>query len=490
MIARLWGPLPASRGNLPEGYRRQMTLLLVAAFAIRCGFWWLVPGIHQADEVYQVAEQATRALRGFGIVSWEFQFSARPAILAASVVPIYVLNLPVAALQLLAAALYSAFSLLPVWVAFHWAGRLFGLRAGMLAGIIMATWFELVYFAPRVTADAVAAYLLIWSVYLGRPGSRPLGVFAAGFALALTLGIRMQIAPAVGLIALLFAGLHGRERGLPLAGGMAAGLALVGTVEWLWWGIPFLGHWRYLMFEFTHDVSDAFGRQPATFFAKYAVLFYGGTLPIIAALSLWGGRIAPIVLVTAVAIALPFHFIGHKEYRFMMSAVPFMVLLMGISAGDILARVRPAAASRVMLLVTSGWLVAMFAMSWSDSYRPILFRHRNHVLAFREIGQQPDACGVALVGLGWGQTPGYSGLGRDIPIYEAGWLKPAARLYPAANYVITAPKTEPLPQPYAVWRTYSRPVETIYRRPGGCVLDRSEQIRLPPAPPGVRSGAY
>jgi hypothetical protein len=123
-------------------------------------------------------------------------------------------------------------------------------------------------------------------------------------------------------------------------------------------------------------------------------------------------------------------------------------------------------------------------MSWSDSYRPILFRDRNHVLAFREIGEQADACGVALVGIRWAHTPGYSGLGRDIPIYEMRDVADVARLTAAANYILAAPKAMP-PSGYTPWRTYSRPVQTAFRRMGGCVPDPSAQVRRPPAPAGV-----
>ena len=57
-----------------------------------------------------------------------------------------------------------------------------------------------------------------------------------------------------------------------------------------------------------------------------------------------GARRAPILAVATDAPVVPFHFIPHKEYRFIVVAVPFMVLLLGIAAAEACHRlcVRPA----------------------------------------------------------------------------------------------------------------------------------------------------
>src|SRR5678816_4219595 len=117
--------------------------------------------------------------------------------LAAMVLPMYWLNGTPALHQLLQAALFSAISLIPIWIAFQWAGRLYGGRAGCVAAILTATWFELVYFAPRATADVIGGYFLLAAVFLSRAESTRRQVFVAGVLLALTFGVRLQIAPAI-----------------------------------------------------------------------------------------------------------------------------------------------------------------------------------------------------------------------------------------------------------------------------------------------------
>lgn len=264
--------------------------------------------------------------------------------------------------------------------------------------------------------------------------------------------------------------------------GAAVGLALAGAIEWLWWGVPFRGHWNYLVMEFVHGASSFFRREPLIFYVKNYVLMYGGLLPVIALLVYLGARRAPILLVAAIAVILPFHFIGHKEYRFLVPSVPLLVLLMGLGAADLIVRTAGAIRLGTGALVAAGWVIAGVAISCGDYYRPYWFQDRNHILAFRDIGAQPDACGVALVGIRWWHTPGQSGMQRDIPLYEAGRDAQAmARLAPAANYVLTGPKAPIPPAPYAQWKEYSRPVEFLYRRPGACAPDEPARVR--PAPP-------
>jgi hypothetical protein len=237
--------------------------------------------------------------------------------------------------------------------------------------------------------------------------------------------------------------------------------------------------------ELTHHSSRYFGRQPFIFYAKQYILMYGAALPVLAFLAYRGARKAPILAAIAIAAIVPFQFVGHKEYRFVVAGLPLLVLLFALGASEVLERLAGSRAPRVLPIAISGWLVAMLAVSFGDTYRPYWTRHGNHVLAFEQIGEQPDACGVAIVGIRWWQTPGYSGLGRNVPIYEIGRGDRSMRLAPAANYILLAPKAEPPPPPYERWSAFTRPVQYVYRRPGGCTPDPSAQVVRPEGIPGV-----
>ena len=485
VVERLWGALAAQDHAAPAGYRRPLIALLSACFVLRFVLALALPNIHQADEIYQVSEQANRVLHGYGVISWEFQTSSRPALLPTVVLPIYALPASAAVHEALSAALFTLFSLLPVWVAFHWAARLYGIAGGIVAGVVAGTWFELVYFAPKPTADAVCAYFFAAALFLGRPSSRAGAAALAGFALLVALGIRMQIAPAVGVVFVLILLSHDRRNRAVFVAGAALALALVGAVEWAWWGAPFAGHWGYLKMEFSRHASGYFGREPLSFFLKNAVLLYGAALPIVAALAVAGARRAPVLLVAFAALAIPFHVIGHKEYRFMVPAISVLILLAGIGAAAAIAHVAPSPRRATWAALAAGWLIAMAAMSWSDSFRPLWFKDGGHIRAFRDIGAQPDACGIGLENIRWWHTPGYAGIGRDIPIYEMLGIDQRSALAGAANYVIAATKSPAPPPPYQEWREYARPLEKVYRRPGACVAVPSAVVERPPVPTGI-----
>jgi phosphatidylinositol glycan class B len=293
------------------------------------------------------------------------------------------------------------------------------------------------------------------------------------------LGLRIQIAPAIGVAFLLMAAAHAR-RMVPLIAGAAAGLAVVGVLEWSWWGVPFGGQIGYLEAEFVRHVSRNFGRQPLTFFLKNFVLFYGGALPMVAFLAARGAKTAPVLAICIAALLIPFHFIGHKEYRFVLPAIPPLLALMGIGLAGYMNPLDGRTWKRVAAGIAVSWLTAMAAMGWSDSYRAYWTMDTNRVLAFREIGRDPNACGIALISMRWYHTPGYSGIGRDIPIYEIREEKDLDRLLGAANYVLTGPKAPAPPAPFVLWREYTRPVELAYRRDGGCTAAPDMKIERPP----------
>jgi GPI mannosyltransferase 3 len=479
----LWGPVSAPAAA--AGSRATLLAVLAATFVLRFAVGWALPNINHADEVYQVAEQANRVVNGFGIEPWEFRTASRAVILPTVVEPIYRLPASAGTHRFLQTALFCLLSLIPVWVAFAWVSRLHGPRLGALAGLMMGTWFELVYFAPKATADIVCSYFLLLAVFLARPRGSRLAASAAGASLVLALAIRVQVAPAVLLAGAASLAAVGRDRLPAFGGGIAVGLVAAGAAEWAWWGSPFQGQVGYLVMEATRHSSRYFGREPITFYAKQYALMYGAALPVVFALIAGGARSAPVLLVTALSVILPFQFVGHKEYRFIVAGLPALVLLMGLGAARLVVALDLERRRFALPLAAAGWLVAMGTVSWGDTYRPLWTRFGNHVLAFEEVGRDAEACGIALVGLGWVHTPGYSGIGRNVPIYEVKPQTDATRLYAAANYVLGNGKLPPPPAPYMRWREYTRPVEYLYRRPGGCTPEAGLAIVHPPGIPGV-----
>jgi hypothetical protein len=123
-VGGLWWPVGHAGSAQSNGHRPALLAVLTVAFSIRFGASLALPNINQADEIYQVAEQAHRSVRGYGIEPWEFRTRSRTVLLPTLVMPIYRLDVSARAHRVIQNALFSALSLIPVWVAFRWGGRL------------------------------------------------------------------------------------------------------------------------------------------------------------------------------------------------------------------------------------------------------------------------------------------------------------------------------------------------------------------------------
>jgi hypothetical protein len=86
--------------------------------------------------------------------------------------------------------------------------------------------------------------------------------------------------------------------------------------------------------------------------------------------------------------------------------------------------------------------------------------------AFDMVRRAPDACGVALHMELWTDTPGYTVLHRNIPIYYANSDADLARLREAANYVLSRTPMEGYTKVH-LWTQDELPLY-LYRRDGGC----------------------
>ena len=159
---------------------------------------------------------------------------------------------------MLIAALFSALSLIPVWVAFHWAGRLYGTAGGALRRGHDGDVGRGRVLRPQADARRGVGDFLLAALFLARPGAERRDLFLAGVSFMLALTVRMQIAPAIGVALLadrpqIDTDEHRwfRSRPEPLRPWRSPA-----TIEWLWWGVPFRGHWNYLVMEFAHGASE------------------------------------------------------------------------------------------------------------------------------------------------------------------------------------------------------------------------------------------
>lgn len=172
------------------------------------------------DEIFEYLEPAYRLVFGQGIVTWEYAYGTRSWIISGFIALILKclaelgLDRPdiyVPTVRLV----FCAISLsLPLSV-YRIAQALLDEGAARLALVGTAFWYELIFFAPTPMPDALAAYAFFAALafLFGRAGSG--AALAFGILAGLTLALRFQLAPMVGVAMLIAALALARLAGAP-----------------------------------------------------------------------------------------------------------------------------------------------------------------------------------------------------------------------------------------------------------------------------------
>lgn len=259
----------------------------------------LTPGFHHPDAIYQYLEPAHRLLTGEGVITWEWRTGIRswmlPALLAIPLgigEAIYPNGLLPMILPRFATA---AASLGIIWAAWD-IGRRHSATTGVLAGIVAATWFEIVFFAAETLAEpiAVTAFLPAAALLTARHAG-PRRIAAAGALFAFAALARPHYAPAAAVLVLvewrrdLF---DGKRWAMLLAGALAvaAASAIVDAARGL---VPFA--WILGNFEqnIVHNVSARYGTFPAlAYVAWFMEVWSWWMVPAVIGI-LYGWRQAP-----------------------------------------------------------------------------------------------------------------------------------------------------------------------------------------------------
>ena len=219
--------------------------VLTLALGIRAAAVWTQTYVLYVDETFQDLEQGHRLAFGSGMVPWEFQDGIRSWLLPGVIAGLMRLTSlisddPLVYLRLIR-LLCVALSLVVVLAGFRIGQRQDGLIGGIVTGGFCAVWFDLIYFAPAVLTEVLAAHCTILAIFLSeRTGPRsPRRLLLIGGLFGLAFCLRYQYAPA-----LLAAMLWRYRLSWPtwrwlLIGGLAVVLPLAGGLDALTWGSPF-----------------------------------------------------------------------------------------------------------------------------------------------------------------------------------------------------------------------------------------------------------
>jgi GPI mannosyltransferase 3 len=404
--------------------------ICILAVAIRASVMALLPSILHPDEVLWL-EQANRLVNHQGLVPWDFQVGERswlwPGLIAGFMWLGQLFGSPPAAGLGGVSVLICIVSLAPVICSFLWGRNVAGFPGAVIAGLLNAVWFELVYFYAHPLSESFATAALVAGLYLvspgrGVPSERRLFVGAA--MMGLTAVLRPQLVPAIAVAVVAVGGIRNRAHYPALLGGLALTIVLSGLLDWITWGWPFHSVIMYIYYQL--KMSSTAGLNPVYSYIGWEAVAWGAFGVVIVLSALYGALRLPLLFWVAVTIFVVHSAIAHKEYRYMSPALPFIMTLAGVGstmAADWLAdrlgqlQVRRA----LMVAVPLVWTIASLTLAASPNRIWFWVRSRGSILAMRAVNADSQACGVGIYpGKFWWRGGDYVNLRPGIPLYDAG----------------------------------------------------------------------
>jgi hypothetical protein len=427
---------------------RTLLAVLALALVLRLAAIVWFPGLHHPDENFQLLEQAHRIAFGYGVVPWEFRDGIRSPVLPFMLAVLFRLAEPMVGgpqgYLLVARAALAALSLLGV-AAVYRMGQQTSRTHALMAGLVAATWFELVYFAGRPLTEAVATTFLMVALALSSVPAELLQfrrLAAIGFCLGLALMLRFHLGPGLLVIAVWLGGSDLRGRWFPLAVGGLAPLLAFGIADWLYWGAPFSSYLAALHIDLIDGKASIYGVESPGYFFEQLADTWAGALPAMTALILLRARASVLWIAVALVIIASHMAIPHKEYRFVFPAFACLALVAAMGSADLIERMRllPGSQQAGRALVAAGaalWVGTSAALAFAPGFKDEWFEAGDVVAASFRLAQEPDLCGVLFYNHDWAATGGYAHLHRDVPIYAlADDQDSAQESTPAFNAII------------------------------------------------------
>ncbi len=460
---------------VPRVLKSKWTLAAVCALAVvlRMAVAIVFPGFEHPDEIQQVLEQAHRLAFGNGFIPWEFDEGIRsyfwPGLLA-GVFRAAELVWPGSYLMAARLAL-SVFSLVVVW--FSWAilRRFSGPRAALIGVFLSAVWVELVYFGPKAHNEVMATNVLLLGTYLVFPyieGLRPARLIFGGCLLGLAFCLRIQLALVMAVLWIAMMTVNGWRRVLHTTLGALAGAALAGLVDYLTLPYPYASILGYYKVNILEGVSTVFGHAPWHFMILGFARVWSGALVLFVWFGIEGVRKSKpmLLLVTmAAALVLAHSVVAHKEYRYIYPALPLLLIPVAAGIDRVIGRLYPSGAATLAVSL-AGIATLSLVVGAGGNFRSHFWRSYGETKAFQMIRSAPDACGVALHQVRWGETPLYTVLHRNIPIYDGFHNADFERIRDAANYLVSRIPEKGYTE-LGEWLQGDDPVY-LFRRDGGC----------------------
>jgi GPI mannosyltransferase 3 len=447
-------------------------------------------GMFWPDEIFQSIEQAHRLAFGPGFIPWEFRDGARSWVFPGALAVVLKVASWLGArsgvsLVLVAKGFMVALGALATGCSMHMARRFSGQRAAVVAGALACTFPALIAFGARFMSEMAAGSLMALAVVLALdPSASRRRMSAAGIIAMTGFFVRFQVG---AMIAALFMVLLLQRRfrhALVFTAGGALTFLIGGGIDWFTWGKPFHSIGVYLTFNVLEGKAANWGVSPPSYYALHTWTSTGWALVPIAIGCVLGLRRAwPLALIACAFVALHLA-VPHKEYRFLMSAVPVALAWSAVGLGILfdavykhwprfpLAWVSALALALAMTTKAGSLTVETLGKDVGNSNGQRSLWHYDEGIsrAMWEASRRNDLCGFSMVGYIPLYSGGYSYLHRDVPVVVGTGPREVA----AANY-IAAPTRESPPVGYRTVATFLD--INLWRREGTCMpVDRNMNL--------------
>jgi phosphatidylinositol glycan class B len=479
-----------------------LAALLAVALVVRMAALILFPSLGDADENFQILEQAHRLAFGYGIKPWEFDDGIRsfvlPGLLSLVMRTTTIFSADPESYIFTCRLLVIIISILPIISIFR-LGRVWSLIHAILGAIVFATWFEAVYFSPRPLNEAVAASFLISAACEAsqRASLRKPGFVWIGFLLATALCLRVQFAPGVFAIAC-FAGRNNvRSAWMPMVLGGLTPLLVFGITDWATWGAPFSSYWSYVRINLFEGKASHYGVFPAYWYLGRFIALWSGVLPIFLILIIYYFRKYIVLFTTSIVLIFAHSLISYKAYRFIFVCDTLLIEIAAFASADVFlilrARLFNENGGRQLAAVAGLWIAMSLSLAIAPGFRDYWYGSRELIGFEFTMYHDPSLCGILLYDVPWYRTGGYAYLHRNVPIYsgleseKVSHISHVKNFTSAYNYIIADPLniSEFSPQ-FHVLECLSRRINVqicLLRRPGSCTSDPAlvpllEQHRL------------
>jgi GPI mannosyltransferase 3 len=468
-------------------------VFLVAGFALRIALALYFPRIYHPDETFQILEQAYSFYAEGTVVPWEYRENIRswlwPILVAVFAYPAEKLFETAFAFKLSAQILCSLASLCGIWAAWS-IGRLKSEYHAWIGGFVAAFWFEFVYFSSHPLMDVISAHILMAAIVFLMRGNEGRNFIYAGFLLALAFVMRIQLAPALLIIAISFCQMDWRAKWLPLVLGGLFPVVLYGIIDWIMIGFPFSSIYKYFVINLIQDKASSYGISPYYSYVQYYIYNYGFFIFFVSVFLIYAmvdnkNRYL-IPMCRAGLIVIIFHsLIPHKEYRFIYSATFLLLIVIALSSMTLFLNIfktRKVLATGLLSLI---WLGGSGALMVSKKGEDMLYFHRQNVDAFAWITQQQNICGIGILEIDWSGLPASVALHKPIPIYpdvsegtdgKAGFIE-------SYNLLLADDKiksySQKIPPNYLQIRCFSRSQQyglCAYKREGTCTPNSAKNF--------------